>query len=88
MSKFRRAAKIDANQNDIVKELLAIGYSVSVGHDDILVGAHGKTFWFEIKVSEKATVQKTQKKLIKEWKGHYAIVWTTEMILKEINNEL
>jgi len=86
MSKFRRAAKIDANQPEIVKELRGIGCSVSVGHDDILVGYQGKTYWFEIKTDEKAAVKESQKKLIKEWKGHYAIVWTTEMIIKEIQN--
>ena len=86
MSKYRRAAKIDANQPDIVKELRKLGYSVAVGHDDILVGANGKTYWFEIKTHEKAPVKESQHKLIAEWKGHYAIVWTTEMILKEIEN--
>jgi len=84
MSKYRRAAKIDANQPAIVKELRSMGCSVSVGHDDILVGHKGKTYWFEIKTDEKAEVKESQKKLIKEWKGHYAIVWTTEMILKEM----
>ena len=85
MSKYVRHQKVDANQPAIVKELRGMGYSVEVGHDDILVGAHGKTFWFEIKTDEKAEVKESQKKLIKEWKGHYAIVWTTEMILQEIN---
>ena len=84
MSKYRRAAKVDANQNQIVAELRKLGYSVAVGHDDILVGAHGKTYWFEIKTSEKAQVKESQKKLIAEWIGHYSIVWSTEMILKEI----
>ena len=86
MSKFRRAAKIDANQPEIVKELRALGYSVAVGHDDILVGHNGKTYWFEIKVNERSDIKDTQKKLIAEWTGHYAIVWTTEMILKEMGN--
>jgi len=85
MSKYVRHQKVDANQPAIVKELRALGYTVSLGHDDIFVGAHGKNFWFEIKTDEKAEVKKSQKKLIKEWKGHYAIVWTTEMILREIN---
>ena len=84
MSKFRRAAKVDANQGAIVKELKAMGYSVALTHDDILVGHRGKTYWFEIKTSEKAPIKDSQHKLIAEWKGHYAIVWTTEMILKEM----
>ena len=84
MSKYVRHKRIDANQPAIVKELRGMGYSVALDHDDILVGAHGKTYWFEIKTHEKAEVKEGQKKLLKEWQGHYAIVWTTEMILKEI----
>jgi len=85
MSKYRRAAKVDSNQGDIVKDLRKLGYTVEVGHDDILVGANGKTYWFEIKVNEKSQVKESQKKLLKSWKGHYAIVWSTEMILEQIN---
>ena len=80
----RRKDKVDANQPAIVKELRKLGYSVEVGHDDILVGWKGKTYWFEIKVSEKAKIKDCQQDLINEWKGHYKIVWTTEMIIKEI----
>jgi len=84
MSKYVRHKKVDANQPDIVKELRALGYSVELNHDDILVGHRGKTYWFEIKTDEKAEVKKSQKKLLAEWRGHYAIVWSTEMILEEI----
>jgi hypothetical protein len=86
MSKYVRHKKVDANQPAIVKELRALGYSVSLDHDDIIVGWKGRTYWFEIKVSEKSEVKESQKKLLKEWKGHYKIVWTTEMIIKEIEN--
>lgn len=84
MSKYRRAAKVDANQPGIVKELRERGISVEVGHDDILVGYQGKTYWFEIKVSEKANIQDSQIKLLEEWKGHYCIVWELDQILDEI----
>ena len=87
MSKFRRAAKVDANQGDIVKDLRKLGYSVALGHDDILVGHGGNTYWFEIKTSEKAPIKDSQKKLLAEYKGHYSIVWTTEMIISEINKK-
>ena len=63
-----------------------MGYSVEAGHDDILVGRNGKTYWFEIKVNEKSVIKESQKKLAANWKGHYAIVWTTEMIIKEMQN--
>jgi hypothetical protein len=95
MSKYRQAAKVDENQPDIVKDLRKLGYSVVVGHDDILVGSGGKTYWFEIKepstVSKKtgqvrpSEIKKSQKTLMKEFKGHYSIVWTLEQILDEIN---
>ena len=65
MSKWRKAAKVDANQADIVKELRALGYSVELNHDDILVGHRGKTYWFEIKTGPKAEVKESQKKLFR-----------------------
>ena len=94
----RRAAKIDNNQPDIVKELKRAGFSVSVNHDDILVGYQGRTFWYEIK-SEEATSRKTgkileskikasQKKLRAEWRGHYKIVSSFEQIFNDVFNQL
>ena len=81
MSKYRRAARVDSNQGTIRQELEEIpGITVEVGHDDILVGYQGKTYWFEIKTGPKAEVKKSQKKLSKNWTGHYSIVWSTEMI--------
>lgn len=87
MSKWRRAAKIDANQNEIREELEALGYSVVPGHDDILVGHNGRTYWYEIKTGPKAEVKKSQKKLLANFKGHYKIVWSTEMIVNELESE-
>jgi len=86
MSKYVRHKKIDANQPGIVKELRRLGYSVELDHDDILVGHNGKTYWFEIKTGPKAEIKKSQKKILAEWQGHYAIVWSTEMILEELSN--
>ena len=86
MSKYRQAARTNANQSDIVDDLRRMGYSVEVGHDDILVGRWGKTYWFEIKTGPKAKIKDSQEKLLEEFKGHYSIVWTTEMIIEEINN--
>ena len=92
MSKYRRAAKVDTAQAGIVKALRAIpGVTVALGHDDILVGYKGLTYWFEVK-SEHAVSKKTgevmpsakqssQKSLLKDWKGHYEIVWNIDQIL-------
>lgn len=85
MSKYVRHKKVDANQPQIVKELRKLGYSVELDHDDILVGHNGITYWFEIKTGPKATIKESQEKLLAEYKGHYSIVWSTEMIVAEIN---
>lgn len=94
----RRKDKVDENQKEIVKALRKIpGISVEVGHDDILVGRNGKTYWFEIK-SPDAVSKKTgkikesekkddQKRLEAEWTGHYKIVHSIDQILDEIWNE-
>ena len=84
MSKFRQAARIDANQPAIVKELREKGYSVQVGMDDIVVGYEGRTYWYEIKTGPKAKIKDSQLKLLDEWKGHYKIVWSVEMIINDI----
>ena len=95
MSKNRRAAKVDGNQMRIVKKLCKIqGITVKLGHDDILVGYKGRTYWYEIKsedVISKRTgfvmpsaIKKSQTTLIETWTGHYKIVWSAEQILDEI----
>jgi hypothetical protein len=88
MSKYVRHRKVDANQPQIVKELRALGYSVELDHDDILLGHNGRTYWFEIKTGPKAVIKESQKKLLAEYKGHYKIVWSTEMIIKELENAI
>jgi len=95
MSKYRRAAKIDANQNSIVDELRSMGISVEVGYDDILVGWRGRTYWFEVKdpatcfkadgiTFKKGAIKESQTKLRATFQGSYDIVWSTEMILQRI----
>lgn len=90
----RWAANVDKNQNTICEALEKLGFSVEKGHDDILVGKHGKTWWFEIK-SENAVSKKTGKvrekakkksqiRLDNEWKGHYKIVSSLDEILADI----
>ena len=92
---MRRAAKIDNNQSEIVSVLRSIpGLSVEVGHDDILVGHAGKTYWFEIKaesaISKKtgevkwSEVTESERKRLATWHGHYQIVWNIRQILEAI----
>ena len=91
----RYAARIDENQPAIVDTLEKMGFSVALNHDDILVGKHGVTYWYEIKDPEKARSKKTGKilnsakkdsqiKLEKEWRGHYKIVSSLEEILADV----
>ena len=91
----RRADKIDANQPEIVEHLEKLGFSVEVGHDDILVGKDGKTWWFEIKhpdcANNRGQVFRSSKKpsqilLEENWQGHYKIVTCVEDILEDIRN--
>lgn len=94
MSKFRQAARVDDNQGQIVSMLRSMGASVETGHDDLLVGFRGKTFWFEIKDPKKTlkkngdykagTKKPSQIKLENEWKGQYKIVHSFEEIVDEI----
>ncbi len=94
MSKYRRAAKIDDNQNEIVSSLRQIpGVTVEPGHDDILVGFAGQTYWFEIKRPDKKTksgdwksgaIKPDQIRLQNTFSGHYKIVCSTDEILSEI----
>lgn len=80
----RRAAKVDANQSDIVKALRAVGATVQVlsdvgkGCPDLLVGRAGKNYLLEIKDGDKA---KSKRKLTpdqvewhQEWCGQVAVV--------------
>jgi len=94
MSKYRQAARTDKNQSAIVRSLRQLpGVSVAVGHDDILVGVRGITFWFEIKRPEcigkdgvvwPSEITDSEKKLLKDWRGHYSIVSTLDEILDEM----
>ena len=94
MSKWRQAAKVDANQQDIVKKLKSAGYTVAVGHDDILVGGGKRTLWVEIKTMDTfkksggikaGEFKDSQINLLKTWKGDYMVAWTFEQILTELN---
>jgi len=91
---MRRAAKVDENQPKIVKALRDIpGVTVEVGHDDILVGYSGVTYWFELKAPSaedrdgnvrQGEKKPSQIKLEAEWAGHYRIVSRIDQILEDM----
>ena len=94
---MRRAAKVDSNQKQIVKDLRKLGFSVLPGHDDILIGYQGLTVWVEIKSPDtigkdgeikQSKIRESQKKLASEWRGQYWICSSTEEILENIKNLL
>jgi len=95
MSKYRQAARIDDNQNEIVKALRAIpGVTVELGHDDIFIGYQGSNYWIEIKDPKKTLKENgeykagakknSQIKLEAEWKGQYDICHSLEQVLEVI----
>lgn len=85
---------MDDNQQSIVQTLRAIpGVTVEPGHDDILVGYKGNTYWYEIKRPDmrrkdggwKAKALKpSQIKLQSDWRGHYRIVCDVAEILDDL----
>lgn len=77
----RRKDRVDNNQSEIVKELRKAGFSVEVGHDDILVGKWGLTAWIEIK-TKTGKLKPSQEKLLQEFKGAYAIARSTEDVIE------
>lgn len=92
MAKYRRAAKVDSNQKEIVAQLRDIpGLSVQTGMDDLLVGFRGRTYWFEIKSVtgangevQPSAIKPSQRALVNSWRGHYAIVSSIEQMLNDI----
>jgi len=98
MRKHRQDAKIDANQPEIVERLRSIkGITVELGHDDLLVGYKGLTFWYEIKNPELAcskvtgkilesAIKPDQKRIRAEFTGHYKIVSSFEEIIEDIQS--
>jgi hypothetical protein len=75
---MRRAAKIDDNQNDVVKALRAIGATVRIvtqggGLPDLLVGYRGHTILMEIKDGKKPPsarkLTEAEQKFFDEWRG-------------------
>ena len=81
---MRRAAKTDANQKRIVKDLRAVGAtvcdlsSVGKGCPDILVGYRHKNWLFEIKNAQ--GLDKTtpaQDVWLDNWKGQWAIIYNS-----------
>jgi len=90
---FRRAAKVDDNQKDIVKLFRKHGWYVLIISQlknccDIIVSKRGRTVAIEIKDGKKAPsarkLSEGELKFKNEWQGEYALVETEEDALKVI----
>jgi hypothetical protein len=90
----RRAAKVDANQREVVAALRGAGASVQLLHavgegcPDLLVGHHGKNFLLEVKdgakppSAQKLTPQ--QEIWHRDWRGQRVVVNSPEAALAAI----
>ena len=80
----RRAARVDANQADIVKALRKInGVTVELGMDDLLIGYKGVNYWIELKeVGKEKQIKPHQAMLAETWEGQYLITSSLDEILE------
>lgn len=93
---MRRAAKVDANQADIVAALRKIGASVQPLHavgsgcPDLLVGWRGMTSLLEVKDGSKPPSARKltpdQVEWHANWRGQVAVVETIEQAIEAITN--
>lgn len=84
------AAKVDANQKEIVKKLrMYPGVSVHHAHQlkkfcDLVVGFRGANYLFEIKKNKKQKLTEGEKEFQEKWRGQVNTVDSAEEILKII----
>lgn len=91
---MRRAAKVDANQDQVVSALRAAGASVTSsaaigkGFPDVVVGFRGVTYLLEIKDGNKPPSAREltpdQAQWHIEWRGHAVVVTSVDEALAAI----
>jgi len=83
---MRRAARIDANQQQIVSALRAAGaYVWIIGLPvDLLVGYRNHTWLMEIKTNERKKLTKLQQEFFEHWIGTLSRVDNAEAALRAI----
>ena len=88
---FRRAAKVDANQPEIVQAFRKLGWYVLIISQlknccDIIVSKNGRTIAVEIKDGSKPPSQQKlsdgEIKFKNEWQGEYMLVTSIEQVKK------
>ena len=87
----RRAAKIDVNQPAIVADIRALGWTVQHLHmvgkgcPDIMVGAKGKNYLFEIKNPEyDGKLTDDEQEWHDTWSGQVSIAETIDDIVEVV----
>jgi len=93
----QRKDRADTGQQEIVKALRKLGYSVITGMDDLLIGHNGKNYWIELKRKESRSkrtgeilesfIKPGQKELLETYRGQYAIVCSLDEILEIIKRD-
>ncbi len=90
---FRRAAKVDVNQPEIVAGLRKLGFSVlSIAQlkncCDLVIGKDGRNWLIEIKSNKKSKLTEGEQKFHDTWKGSVCVVTTIDEVLEFVNNDL
>ena len=88
---FRRAAKVDSNQSEVVKAFRDLGWYVLIISQlknccDIMVSRNGRTIAIEIKDGEKPPSQQKlsdgEIKFRDEWQGEYQLINCIDDVIK------
>ena len=88
---MRRAAKVDVNQPEIVKEFRSLGWYVLIISQlknccDIIVSKNGRTIAVEIKDGSqppsKQKLTEGEAKFMNEWQGEYKIINSVDAVIK------
>jgi len=89
-----RAARVDANQSEIVECFKEFGFSVqtlhTVGHGvpDLLIGKHGKNWLIEVKDGAKRKLTCDQEKWHSEWRGQVTVIYNVDQATEFANNAI
>lgn len=93
-----RARKIDDNQKEIVAMLRMCGFSVAItsglgkGFPDIICGARGQNFLFEIKDGEKCKSKQKltpdEKEFHDKWRGQITVISNIDEALEYLRKRV
>ncbi len=95
MRRLGHKGRTDANQDEIVKALRAIGCSVAItsslgeGFPDLVVGRHSTNYLLEVKDGSnspsKRLLTADELKFCNAWRGQWAAVYDVQSAMKVVN---